>query len=389
MFIGIAPILAISTALILALMRRVTFDRLVPPVGFAILVVVLLTLWVHGYSVYRLLVELPGVEAIRAVTRIVTVLLLPFAILLAASFDVIIAARLQIWTKNSIVGLLTSLLVVEASDITHLTATKDEWRARLLAVSRELPPTIPAEPILLLAPVPSEPTFLRELDAMLFTQDRGWRTINGYSGNAPPGYSLLGSCQDAPFDLALALGFLGRTGKRDYAALARDFLAAGYATCNDELLHRPQVAFFAGPVPAILMSDVSLAIKRLSLQAGRIVIPVMISNHGSTVLPAYSSTGMPIRLSARFLEAGGSMPNQRSGVGWDSRQDLSVDVLPGETQIVEIAIAPPSTPGTYRIAVSMVQETVAWFHDHGMQVPVSEQAIVVGKKEVYLSEGGR
>ena len=41
-----------------------------------------------------------------------------------------------------------------------------------------------------------DPHWMVEIDAMLLAQDLGIRTMNGYSGNAPPGFVRAGDCSD-------------------------------------------------------------------------------------------------------------------------------------------------------------------------------------------------
>jgi hypothetical protein len=388
MFIGATAWLTIAVAVILCLARRASLHRLFAPAVFAVLLLALLTLWVHGHSAYWLLARLPGVDAIRAVTRIITVLLFPFAIMLAASFDAIMAARLPGGIRFGAVALLAALLVCEASYITHLTSTKAAWRARIAAIETGLPRSIPEKPILLVAAVPGDRSavYLQELDAMIFAQDHGWPTLNGYSGNDPRPYQLSGSCQDGPISLAAVDRFLGPSPDRDYGMLIHRMVLVGYPPCDEAvLLRRPQ--FWSGPVSEALMAKLQLRIEGIAVRDGMILVTVAITNGSDVDLPAYSATGTPIHLSARFVPAGDVTPDRLKGAGLDSRQSLFADIPAGGTEIVSMAVAPPPIPGTYRIAMTMVQEKVAWFHDHGMQVPISTQSLTVGNG-LSVSAGG-
>ncbi len=108
---------------------------------------------------------------------------------------------------------------------------------------------------------------------MLFAQDHGWRTLNGYSGNAPPRHQIQGECQDVAMLLSTGLAFLGRDTDQDYDALASHVVMAGYPPCDDAALRRhPQVTMFAGPVPAELMANVALRIERLDVRSGQVII---------------------------------------------------------------------------------------------------------------------
>jgi len=302
MFLGAAPLLAIAIAI--GLRGRVKLDGLFVTAGCAILLLVLLTLSIHGQSAYRLLAWLPGVNAIRSVTRIVVVLLFPYGVLFASSLDAIAAARLPLWARSGTLTFVVALTIFEASYVTHDITSKQDWRGRVDAVAAELPREIPKAPILLLAPRPGDPApFARELDAILFAQDHGWRTLNGYSGNEPPRPELTGACQDAAFSVASALPFLGRNSKQDYGALMRQVVMVGYPHCEPELLSQPpQFTMSRGPLPAELMGQVALRIERLTVQGNQILVSARIANNSSITLPAYSTTGMPIRLSTRFID---------------------------------------------------------------------------------------
>jgi hypothetical protein len=199
MFIGIAPFLAIAVALVLRWAGRGHADRLFAPTALAIVILVLLTLSVDGNSAYRLLASLPGADAVRAVTRIIVVLLFPGGMLLASSIDTIITARCPGWVRATTVALISMLVVAEGSCLRPLTTTKPEWQDRLAAVAAELPRTMPEAPILLLAPSRGpDDEWYRDIDAMLFAQDHGWATLNGYSGNFPPTNRPAGQCRDIP-----------------------------------------------------------------------------------------------------------------------------------------------------------------------------------------------
>ena len=391
MFIGAAPLLAIAVAITLRLANRATLDRLFAPTALAILLLVLLTLWVDGHSAYRVLASMPGANAIRGVTRIIVILLFPCGLLLAASLRAILAARLPGWLRTATVAALIALLFVETSYISHITSTRPEWQARMATVAAELPPTLPSAPILLLAPEPGQSVqWPRELDAMLFAQDHGWRTLNGYSGNAPPRHQILGGCQDAAILLSTGLAFLGRNTDQEYQALASHVVRAGYPPCDDAALpHHPQVTMFAGPLPAALMASVALSIERLEVHDGEIIISATIANKSSSLtLPAYSTTVMPIRLSARFIDARAAPPDLQHRAGWDLRQDIAFDVPPGTSQPVMIPIAAPAEPGIYRVAISIVQDRVAWFHDHGMRIPISAQIVQVDRDHsIHVLDG--
>ena len=78
MFVGLIPWIAVLVLLVTA--NRVGRNPEVMPALLAMFVVMGLTLYVRDCSLYFALMTLPGVNGIRAVTRVIMVLLLSFAI---------------------------------------------------------------------------------------------------------------------------------------------------------------------------------------------------------------------------------------------------------------------------------------------------------------------
>jgi len=232
MFVGVAPFLAVTVRVCLRLARRIQTDRLFGPVSAALLMLVIGTLYVHGYTLYRPLAALPGADAIRAVSRIIVVMLFPMGLLVASSFDAIMRLRGSVVARTAAVAVLGTLIALEASLTSHYTSTKRDWQARMAAVAALLPPNLPPDPILLLGPAPNEPWFATQIDAMLFAQKRGWRTINGYSGNLPTGYEIPTTCQQGLSDLQHGLALLNPA--RDYQSVASQVLMLRYPpSCKD------------------------------------------------------------------------------------------------------------------------------------------------------------
>jgi hypothetical protein len=122
-------------------------------------------------------------------------------------------------------------MVLEASYIDHTTTPKTVWHQRMDAVAALLPAKLPGAPILMLGVQDGSANDATQLDAMMFAQDRGWSTINGYSGNQPPDYTLPRNCQDGIDDLAHMLDFQSRATER--MEMARRVVAVGYSSCLD------------------------------------------------------------------------------------------------------------------------------------------------------------
>lgn len=143
-----------------------------------------LTLSVHGYSAYLLLTKVPGLGAVRAVTRIVMVLALPLAYLVALAID---ALRENSWAWRVTGATLVILLVCESASVHPWTYNIAEAKARTAKLQAQLPALLPPH-VMLFNPIGSETFYLAELDGIFVAQDMHRPTLNGYSGNIPPGY---------------------------------------------------------------------------------------------------------------------------------------------------------------------------------------------------------
>ncbi len=165
---------------------------------WSVIVLIILTFNFYGYSIYWLLWNIPGVNSIRAVTRIQMVWLWPLAFFAAWVIDELMS-RYKSYTRLVYIGLLllTALLIAEPAFSGKSTYVKAEGLLRLQKLEDQLPQKLPKYPILEVANNTYDPAYyMIEIDAMLFAQKLGWRTINGYSGNNPPYYFLNETCDD-------------------------------------------------------------------------------------------------------------------------------------------------------------------------------------------------
>jgi hypothetical protein len=321
---------------------------------------------------------LPGANAIRAVSRIGVVLLFPASVMFAASVDALSAARIAKTTRNGGLFMIAALLIIECSNISHYTSLKADWQQRLRAADAELPKERPASPILLLAPRLNQEIRLREIDAMLLAQDHGWPTLNGYSGHSPAGHMLTGDCNDRAVNIATALDLRGETDDQTFTNLAKRVMAVGYPDCDPAwTARRPHVTSFPGPLPYDLMAKTTVTISGMRISDAGLLVTVLINNRSDMAIPAMSSTMTWVRVSARYFIATGLAPEALRSPGWDHRQGIFADVPAGGSLKVDIPLPLPAVGGPYVVAVSMVQDGVAWFHDHGMSVAVSKQKLTM------------
>lgn len=163
---------------------------------FIFLFLFLITLSIGGFSFYRLLLYLPGVGSIRAVSRIVLVMLLPVAILVAIGFESLVA-NISPATPVKRMLLVFALIVVLGSEVISyqpINTPISVWVNRQKDLRGYLPNPIPQNGVLFVTQRSTEPFYLAEIDSMILGQDLELPTLNGYSGNVPPGYMRPDPC---------------------------------------------------------------------------------------------------------------------------------------------------------------------------------------------------
>lgn len=146
---------------------------------------VLLTLTFGKYSLYLAIGALPGVGSVRAMARIGTVLVVPLALLAAMAVD---AFPREKFRARLLVALL--VLIMGAESTTYRVSSFDaaEGQQRIETLRRQYPDALTGDPVIFSPAITETPYYVSELDGMILAQDLGLPTLNGYSGNFPPGY---------------------------------------------------------------------------------------------------------------------------------------------------------------------------------------------------------
>ena len=200
---------------------------------FAAITLIALTLEVHGFSLYQLIWRLPGLSSVRAVTRIMLVVMWPLSLFIAWVVDgFILRFTQQLRWMQTAAYLIVGLLVAESVFYTHSTYSKADAQSRLNDLTQQIPAVVPANPVLFVAENQQEPFWAKEIDAMLLTQELGWSTMNGYSGNYPPGYTVSNSCKQVPSRIKTYMDFTGISSENFYLEIMKRVVPLGFEDCN-------------------------------------------------------------------------------------------------------------------------------------------------------------
>jgi hypothetical protein len=263
---------------------------------------VLVTLSVGGSSLWWYFHALPLASAIRAMSRIDLILLLPVAYLAALAVDFIWIRRS--WGPKLIIFIMTPLLFIEISSATFYTSSKHVWRERLAVLEAFVPGEMTADQILFVAQR-SNLSYADELDAMWIALKRGVPTMNGYSGNQPPGFSSVSGndCAEVPRRVLAYLEFQGPRQRRGtlYRALMGRIVPVGFVGC---------VPDWKTTAPAFTRIDRSYTPRRLPLaltMAGRQMIGGLAASLSQSITRATSLLRPNLMLAHLCASLGGSL----------------------------------------------------------------------------------
>lgn len=370
MFPGLVSVLLLIAGI--ALCRRGTerLDRLAGIMLLSLAILVVSTLYIGGYSIWYLVHWMPLVSAIRAMTRIDLIMLLPLAFVVAY-----VVHRLISSTHRGI-ALLTlpvlGALIVEFAATSLYVTNKEQWRERLASTLNRIPADIDKDKVLFLSYDDlSGWNHIPELDAMWAAITLGYKTFNGYSGSQPAaGESGYGTqytvdCSVVPQRVMAYLDFaknrLGTT--PDYRETIGAIRPIGFIGCDPEWWEtKPTSSVSQSPYSPEFFSKLAINNPRIITENGMRALTFDIENNGVKDISAQSGTGNPIAASWRYLDE-----SCRPTSGWHTRRNLPFDIRAGGSIRLTIAIGPDAPAQSCGIEVSLVQELLFWGHDVGVK----------------------
>lgn len=329
---------------------------------FAVVMLFMLTLSLGGISLYRLISYIPGLNAVRAVTRIGLVMIMPIAVLVAIGSQHIFN---QVTTFNNVkksVIYLIFLVLLGAEVVTYRSYNTPiaTWAAQQAVLREKLPPKLATDAILYVTGKTSVPRHVTELDGVILAQDLGYPTLNGYSGNTPPNYLEPEPC----------ISYLNRI--NSYAAHkgvsleAANALAARVVVIALEACDYEPVIGDGGEMQASQAKKINLTLDVLTQDKQQLKTKLGIHNNSSDNFNTLRGSAPPLQISWRFMEE--PLASQDLYSKWDPRKNLVRTIAPGGHASIDLTVPLPQIPGKYLFQVSLVQENVTWLHSQGMKV---------------------
>ena len=156
----------------------------------ALLIIFFGTLMYGIGSAWMQLALIPGLSSIRAVTRIILIMIFPVSIMVAIACEKLYYSP-YFNTSSKKITLIVSTAILLCSETIFFKNSKtpnEAWGHRITILEQGLLTPLNENSILFVAKDEAKPGYeLPEVDSMIFAQDKGIPTVNGYSGKFPPG----------------------------------------------------------------------------------------------------------------------------------------------------------------------------------------------------------
>lgn len=358
MFIGLMPILLILFGFSLGAFRNNGLPLILLFGMMAILVIS--TLYISGFSLWYLVHDLPLFSAIRVVSRLDQAFLFPIAFLVAVSIDFLIKNFKN--GLNYIFILIIPLLVAESALSGMGTSSKTSWQERTIKLNHELPDNLDKNSILFFSQHLGPP-YADELDAMWVSLLNGNKTLNGYSGLYPPGftYSYGKDCSEIPRRVLSYLNFIQQADNVDaYRQLMKQIVPIGFINCNDNFITTPPSLSFSNEIyTKEHFSQLDLRIESIIKLGQETLVTFNVINSSDYIFAAGSIK--PIRISWRYINLNGV-----AMTGWDNRKGLTFDIPANGQLQMSISVDSLIMPSSSALEISIVQEGIFWGHDVGV-----------------------
>lgn len=358
MFLGLGVIVLAATGFVVA-WRGGSNHHLVRASSVALVLLTALTLVTPFGTLYSMIAQLPGISSIRAVSRIIVIMVLPVALLCAFGADWLerrVHETLPRAAGKAAIALLILLAAGESVSFLSNNTPETAWRDRQAALEAQLPDTLDSHSILYVTDVQgADPTaYLTELDAVIVAQAHHIPTLNGYSGNTPPGYIRPSPCTGASMRLSQAFGHLRKT-DISVADIIAHTKTVALSPCPINGQNLP----LSGLVDERLPSAISITLKAADMP-GQFVAEI--HNKSDLPLATQSVDGHSVYASWRIVprDPVAGQP------GWDSRLPVDVTIASGEMFALSFDVPQSALSAARAVQFSLVQEGYFWFHDRGM-----------------------
>ncbi len=224
MFIGVGAMLAL-----LVLFLRKDFlkqNQLALNFGHATAIIIAVTLVIGSASLYIFLSPLPGISSIRAVSRVIFILLFPIGYLVGLSIAKIGTIKSEIFSSPAIIFIICALIIADPILAKKLITSKDEWQKRSEVLANKISQKIDKSNILVVAS--NSDCSIENFDAMMLSQELGIKTINGCSSFYPGEFYALNSCLEVEKRIAFGEKFMSKLDGKNFQIDRKKLVYVGF-----------------------------------------------------------------------------------------------------------------------------------------------------------------
>ena len=232
MFIGLPALVLILLSPILS--RQIRKGPHFSVYGLGLLIIIMCIMDFGGFSFYKLLRVVPGINSFRAVSRIILVMMWPVAVLCAAVLAQLLKSEHR-YFRILALGFVLSICI-DLSFFTLLHYSKDASQNRIRVLKEEYNSTGIANPIIFVSQNDKDQWQISEIDGMLLAQDLKVPTLNGYSGFFPYGIMINSECNQPQYRLARYVDFIKEHKKQTYQTLESRVVTIGMDHCKVETI---------------------------------------------------------------------------------------------------------------------------------------------------------
>ncbi len=364
LFIGLVPFLLFIGSCIFY--QKLSHNNIFfATIFFSLILVVISSIYVDGYSLWKYICKLPLFSAIRAVSRIILVLLFPIAFLLSHFLDFAFLSR----KKYRIVPLvLIGLFLLETCFITCDPLSrmlKTEVRESFITFENSVKEKINSDSILFCkAGLGHE---RREIEAMWAALNLGIKTLNGYSGCCIDGYDIFDF--EYPEARRRLLLYMKDNDLLEaeayYQKKMQKIVPWGFSGPQGKLpMTAPNYTIAYQPYPRELLSQLSFSDCTLTKKPQNYSLDIQIKNNSSINFSAFSASGHHLRVCCRFLDKDHNVLSD-----WFMRKSFSTDIPAHGTASVVFNFT-INNPASAFIEIGIVQEHQFWLHDLGVSTKI-------------------
>jgi hypothetical protein len=372
LFIGLLPLMAFISIPFLYLRYR--DNNLKDGLIFfiSLIFITVLTLYIGNFTLYKYITFIPGINAIRGVTRICVITTFIYSVTIALVISVVNDKLIKTSSSYKRILFIISVIIILIDQSTTISGaahySKSDAQHRTRQTVNEILKIDPNPKLFVYLPEKTHNNHYEvvedTLDAMFAAQELNIKTINGYTGHYPQDYHIEIGRGDVCIKVIQWIGISNykysiATGAT--ADLFKDLIVVGGESCKVSQGRLPTYTFYDHALPKAAFSC------KIIPNSYQMLVN---KKYASLTLPTVVTNISPIKWPASVTEIGFRWLTAE-GVpltNFIQYNQLLFDIAPGQSIALPFNIETPNKPGKYQLQLDLYQKDVAWFHEEGSKM---------------------